>query len=108
MPPFDLRPRTPRDPAIDEIIRRATKKSDEPDPPGRIRCPKCDWTPDPASRWFCLSAGEPEHFKGGCGTAWNTFETKGVCPGCQHVWTWTACLHCGQWSLHEQWYEEPQ
>jgi hypothetical protein len=44
-------------------------------------------------------------FDGGCGECWNTFNTRGRCPGCGHQWRWTACLNCSGWSLHEHWYE---
>lgn len=72
----------------------------------RIRCPLCKWQPKRSSRWFCADAGFPEYFSGGCGTAWNTFATRGVCPGCRHQWKWTTCLSCGEWSLHDDWYGE--
>ena len=71
----------------------------------RIRCPLCKWQPKPAHRWFCASCGYPEYFEGGCGTCWNTFITRGRCPGCSHQWRWTACLNCAEWSLHADWYE---
>jgi hypothetical protein len=70
----------------------------------RIRCPTCGWQPEGSSRWFCVETGAPEHFAPGCGTAWNTFETRGRCPGCSHLWTWTACLSCGAWARHDEWY----
>ena len=35
---------------------------------------------------------------------WNTFATRGLCPGCQHQWRYTSCLECAAWSLHEDWY----
>jgi|SRR5579884_3511705 hypothetical protein len=54
-----------------------------------IRCPKCRWAPRAHDRWMC-----------NCGHVWNTFNTGGVCPGCLYQWTETACLACGQWSLH--------
>ncbi len=74
----------------------------------RIRCPLCDWSPRRSDRWYCSDCRSPEIFYGGCGTLWNTFETHGLCPGCQHQWQWTSCLACGQWSPHEDWYvEEP-
>jgi hypothetical protein len=41
----------------------------------------------------------------GCGARWNTFTTRGKCPGCRHQWQWTSCLRCLGWSLHEDWYE---
>lgn len=64
---------------------------------GRIRCPRCAWEPGPGDRWMCV-----------CLHAWNTFETGGVCPACDHRWTKTQCLRCAEWSRHEDWYEEPQ
>jgi hypothetical protein len=63
------------------------------DGPPRIRCPKCNWSPDAESRWRCH-----------CGHAWNTFDTGGVCPGCMYQWQETACLRCHQWSPHSDWY----
>jgi hypothetical protein len=71
----------------------------------RIRCPLCRWQPRAESRWYCTDAGAPHYFYHGCGTAWNTFETRGRCPGCGHQWTWTDCLSCGGCSPHEEWYE---
>jgi hypothetical protein len=72
----------------------------------RIRCPLCEWQPDASSRWCCVRTPAPEGFFGGCGAAWNTFSTRGRCPGCQHQWRWTSCLRCSGWSLHDDWYEE--
>jgi hypothetical protein len=71
----------------------------------RVRCPLCHWKPTASSLWACWSEGTPEPFFGGCGTVWNTFATRGRCPGCAHQWLWTSCLHCTGWSLHEDWYE---
>ena len=72
----------------------------------RIRCPRCQWVPESSSRWSCLdSRGYPEYFDGGCGTSWNTFQTRGKCPGCSHQWKWTICLACAAWSIHGDWYE---
>jgi hypothetical protein len=76
------------------------------DDDGRIRCPVCEWQPAPSSKWFCGACPEPEGFLNGCGTAWNTFRTHGLCPGCRHQWRWTSCHACGQWSLHEDWYAQ--
>jgi hypothetical protein len=73
-----------------------------------IRCPLCRWQPTPSSTWTCYGRGTPEGFFGGCGTSWNTFLTRGRCPGCAHQWRWTVCLRCSGWSLHEDWYEEKQ
>jgi hypothetical protein len=71
-----------------------------------IRCPHCGWHPTPSSRWSCNADHAPEPFFHGCGTVWNTFDTKGRCPGCQHQWQWTSCLSCGKWSPHVDWYDE--
>ncbi|MFV0387289.1 MAG: hypothetical protein ACK5NT_00925 [Pyrinomonadaceae bacterium] len=71
----------------------------------RIRCPKCNWQPQSGSFWVCSNCAEPEHFFGGCGTRWNTFDTGGICPGCDHKWRWTICLQCMGWSRHKSWYE---
>jgi hypothetical protein len=71
----------------------------------RIRCPHCAWQPSPSSTWACDGRdGEAPGFSG-CGTIWNTFTTRGRCPGCSHQWRWTSCLRCGGWALHEDWYE---
>jgi hypothetical protein len=71
-----------------------------------IRCPLCGWQPTPSSTWCCEAAGTPEPLFEGCGTTWNTFSTRGRCPGCAHQWRWTSCLRCEGWSLHDAWYEE--
>jgi hypothetical protein len=63
-----------------------------------VRCPKCGWQPARDDRWNCGP--------GGCGHVWNTFETAGRCPACDRHWQDTACLRCGQWSPHEDWYEQ--
>jgi predicted amidophosphoribosyltransferase len=48
--------------------------------------------------------GSPENFSGGCGHGWNTFDTRGACPGCSYQWKHTWCLDCGKPSLHDDWY----
>ena len=63
-----------------------------------IYCPKCSWRPSATDRWCC----NPE-----CGTVWNTFWTRGLCPGCGHQWVDTQCMGCGKWSPHESWYHYP-
>ena len=62
----------------------------------RIRCPLCQWQPGKRDRWYC----EPR-----CLHHWNTFDTAGVCPRCAKQWDETACLRCGAWSRHADWYE---
>jgi hypothetical protein len=87
---------------ITDIQRRL----DDEDVFGRIRCPLCGWQPAPSSVWCCEAAKAPEPFFEGCGTTWNTFSTRGRCPGCAHQWRWTSCLRCAEWSLHDEWYED--
>jgi hypothetical protein len=79
---------------------------DEDDAFSRIRCPLCQWRPSASSRWCCHAAGTPEPFFEACGTTWNTFATRGLCPGCGHQWQWTSCLRCSEWSRHADWYDE--
>jgi hypothetical protein len=68
---------------------------------GKIRCPQCRWQPKASSRWFCAD----DAFHIGCGTTWNTFDTRGKCPGCSYQWVITDCLRCLKSSPHEDWYE---
>lgn len=63
-----------------------------------IYCPKCAFRPCAEDRWVC----EP-----GCGTTWNTFWTRGVCPGCGYAWLYTQCLACSKMSPHRDWYHFP-
>ncbi len=74
---------------------------------GHIQCPACKWQPDKNSRWFCIAMGPPENFSAGCGHGWNTFDTRGTCPGCQYQWRHTTCLSCTVTSLHGDWYVVP-
>lgn len=60
---------------------------------GRIRCPKCGWTPRSGDRWRCS-----------CLYVWNTFDTGGICPNCLKQWADTMCLSCHEWSPHSDWY----
>jgi hypothetical protein len=60
----------------------------------RIRCPLCEWEPQPSDHWGCQ-----------CGHQWHTFDTGGVCPACLEQWTRTQCLSCAGWSAHSDWYE---
>jgi hypothetical protein len=67
---------------------------DEPD----IFCPQCEWRPRAEDRWHCVPS---------CGMIWNTFWTRGVCPGCGIKWPKTQCHACGELSPHEHWYHYP-
>jgi hypothetical protein len=66
-----------------------------------IFCPKCRWWPKLTDRWVC------DLKLGGCGTIWNIFDTRGVCPTCSWHWIITQCVSCKQFSPHEEWYHEP-
>lgn len=92
-------------PEFEEILK-TLKKDEEETGFERIRCPHCNWSPNASSRWWCADCDAPEFFYGGCYTSWNTFETRGKCPGCAHQWRWTSCLKCAGWSRHEDWYEK--
>jgi len=88
---LDPRRGASRDPgALRELLRRAGLGGQPP----RIRCPRCRWEPRRESLWAC-----------GCGAAWNTFDTRALCPGCGHRWEHTRCHACHRWSRHEDWYE---
>jgi hypothetical protein len=60
-----------------------------------IYCPVCESHPGPEDRWECVPS---------CGTVWNTFWIRGVCPGCTSKLPKTQCLKCGEVSAHEAWY----
>ena len=102
-PPSLFRARAPR--LLDRGDFELDRKLDLKPRRAKIRCPHCQWQPGRRASWTCSPAGAPEYFKGGCGTSWNTFDTKGICPGCQHRWRNTQCLSCGRWARHEDWYE---
>jgi hypothetical protein len=94
--------------SFDRLLENAEKskeKSAENDKFNRIRCPLCRWRPRASSRWYCADVFVPPFFHLGCGTAWNTFDTRGRCPGCGYQWRFTDCLRCGGRSPHEDWYE---
>ena len=88
----------------DQIITTDVDLEREDTFPG-IRCPLCGWRPRKSSRWSCSCDGTPEPYFESCGTVWNTFSTRGRCPGCHHQWRWTTCLLCHEPSLHLDWYE---
>ena len=100
---WSLKRNVPVDPAVTVL----TRMKDQVDPFFGIRCPLCAWQPNASSRWCCDPRNSPEPYFDGCWTDWNTFSTGGRCPGCSHQWMWTSCLTCGGWSLHQDWYHEP-
>ena len=61
-----------------------------------IACPHCGWQPSVGAQWVCAPDG--------CGTSWDTFETRARCPGCGARFPWTDCHACGRRSPHEDWY----
>lgn len=93
-----------RDVIPEETLDDAVQVEDKAPDFSRIRCPLCAWQPQATNRWYCADCGHPEYFSSGCGMIWNTFATRGLCPGCGHQWRWTVCLRCFGWSRHEAWY----
>ena len=86
------------DPFDEDRLKDFLRDDDEKTGGRRIRCPLCGWTPRSEDRWMCT-----------CLHAWNTFDTRGRCPGCGQQWLHTQCLHCGAWSPHDEWYaDEPE
>ena len=81
------------------------ERLDDDSDQGRIRCPVCAWRPTASSRWTCHVGDTPEPPFDACGTVWNTFETRGRCPGCGHQWFWTTCPRCEEASPHQEWYQ---
>ena len=96
-----------KDERVSERIIVDVSPHDDEGPNG-IRCPHCSWRPQASSLWCCNYIDTPEPAFEACGTSWNTFATRGRCPGCNHQWRWTVCLRCGQWSLHADWYEQSE
>lgn len=92
--------------STEEIFEKASEKKSAEIDFSRIRCPLCRWQPNKSSRWLCADCDFPEYFYNGCWNEFNTFNSRGQCPGCLHRWRWTSCLRCACWSLHEDWYEK--
>ena len=97
---FSLRKR--ETPSIDSVVTVTVNEDADENVFRGIRCPLCAWQPTPSSRWCCDASDAPEPFFQGCLTYWNTFTTRGLCPGCDHQWKWTSCLRCHGWSLEEE------
>jgi hypothetical protein len=56
-----------------------------------VSCPKCKRPPRTKNLWTCK-----------CGHHRNTFDTRGLCPGCGFQWDITECLQCGATSPHSE------
>jgi len=56
-------------------------------------CPSCHTSPPIGPYWGCRN----------CGKAFDTFETRAVCPDCSAQYSVTTCLDCGISSPAEQW-----
>lgn len=69
-------------------------------PEAEIYCPLCAWRPVGEDQWVCT--------RNDCLTSWNTFWTRGVCPGCSYQWRNTQCFSCEEFSPHESWYHYPE
>lgn len=83
-----------------EVLEGLPVTAEPPEAPyPGIRCPACKWRPTASSRWQCRQP---------CFHVWNTFDTRGRCPGCGHQWVETQCLACHVMSPHEDWYEQPR
>ena len=79
---------------LDPVKAPGTDEKDYAGPTGpQIRCPLCEWKPQPDDMWSCA-----------CGHEWHTFDTGGVCPSCVRQWPSTQCLSCSGWSAHSDWY----
>lgn len=63
----------------------------------RVMCPSCAWIPDGKDHWGC------EHCDG---DAFNTFETGGTCPHCEHTFEETWCPQCEHSAPYEWWWPE--
>jgi len=60
-------------------------------------CPACKLAPPRGPLWIC----------GGCRTAFDTFDTKAVCPQCGVVFPMTRCPDCGGLSPLSAWMVAP-
>ena len=56
-------------------------------------CPSCRTAPPLGPFWKC----------GACGQSFDTFETRGVCPGCAHEYPVTMCLDCSEQRPMTEW-----
>jgi Zn-dependent protease len=56
-------------------------------------CPSCKTSPPVGAYWKCSH----------CGQAFDTFQTRGVCPNCKAQFTITKCLDCGAAKPMSEW-----
>ena len=60
---------------------------------GDLRCPGCGWVPFALDAWKCKE----------CGFVWDSFQTDGVCPRCDHAHDEAACVRCRRIFPNRQW-----
>jgi hypothetical protein len=63
-----------------------------PRTPG-FACPSCETSPPTGAFWKCSH----------CGQAFDTFQTRGVCPNCKAQFAVTKCLDCGVAKPMSEW-----
>ena len=56
-------------------------------------CPSCETSPPVGAYWKCSH----------CGQAFDTFQTRGVCPNCKAQFAVTKCLDCGVTKPMSEW-----
>jgi hypothetical protein len=56
-------------------------------------CPSCRTAPPMGAYWKC----------GACGQAFDTFETRAICPNCATRFDLTRCLDCGEQHSMNEW-----
>jgi Zn-dependent protease len=59
-----------------------------------VACPECKTAPPIGEFWKC----------GRCGQAFDTFQTRAVCPGCATQFAVTKCLDCGAVHPMSEWF----
>ncbi len=60
----------------------------------QVVCPRCAAVPSGDPVWQCEF----------CHCVWDTFKTRGRCPGCGFTYPATFCVACGHNSRHRDWY----
>jgi Zn-dependent protease len=72
--------------------RALLKLAKLPRTPG-FACPSCETAPPAGAFWKCSQ----------CGQAFDTFQSRGVCPNCRKQFELTKCLDCGVASPMSSW-----